>query len=93
MIYPLGALIELPDGRRGRIVYNGLEGQGINLSDAPLSKEEMNAIKGTNPLFGEHPRSFPGYLRMRVYLREPWQGADGFECVTGERWIDEANHD
>ena len=47
-----GTIIELPDGRRGTIVFHGLIGYGIRWGEIELTQEEIDAIMGSCPLFG-----------------------------------------
>ena len=92
MLHNMGALIELPDGRRGRIVYNGLDGQGINLSEKPLALEDREILLGTCPLFEEQqPENFPSYLVPKVMLRNKY--TDEIECVEEYKIIQESEAD
>jgi len=79
-LYPIGTLIRLADRRMGRIVYNGLDGQGINLQETPLTDGDMEILEGTCPLFEQDVSEVPDHLFPQVMLREPYKCQD-MECV------------
>jgi len=77
----LGTLIKLSDGRVGRIVYNGLDGQGINLSRIPLSQEDKERLLNSCPLFdGLKQENWPEHLFPKVMLREKYNTS--LECFN-----------
>lgn len=74
-----GTIIELPDGRRGTVVYNGLDGQGIKWGEHIIPE---GAIQGTGNTVGGGPPPDYEYFADAL-LREPYNGAD-LECVGEE---------
>lgn len=81
-----GTLIELPDGRRGVVVYNGLDGYGVRLGKESLTAEEMEIVMdGTAMahLFGQDPPEEALSLVPNAMLRNPYPSAD-CECVGTE---------
>lgn len=85
----LGAIIELPDGRRGTCVYNSLIGVGIKWGE---HNPDPAMFEGTNGNLTrcDMPDGWP--WEPDALLREPWDGcvSYGFEledCVGGEYTI------
>jgi len=80
--YPAGTIIELPDGRRGTVVFNGLIGMGIKWGEHNISQDD---IQGHGDLFREEIP--PGYPWLPdAMLREPGSLNDGLPCV-GEDYV------
>jgi len=83
----MGTIIELPDGRRGTVVYNGLDGVGIKFGEINLTKNDKELIsKGVGGLWklGVREPMPPDFdLFAEALLREPYEGA-GIECVGEE---------
>jgi len=80
----MGTIIELPDGRRGTVVYNGLDGEGIKWGEIRLTeqdKEDINTGTG-NTVPANLPDGFS--LFAQALLRDPYPDAD-IECV-GEKY-------
>jgi hypothetical protein len=73
-----GTFIRLPDGREGTVVYHGLDGYGIMFGRIAV---DVDAINGTQPLFGEGPKDWP--YSPDALLRKPWPTAK-MECVGDE---------
>jgi len=74
-----GTIIELPDGRRGTVVYNSLDGVGIKWGEHKITE---NDIKGHGNLFQENiPDNYDLY--PDAMLRNPYPSAD-LECVGTE---------
>lgn len=72
----IGTIIELPDGRRGTTVYNGLDGIGIKWGEWNIPENE---IKGNGGCPWPNYKWFPDAM-----LREPYPNAD-LPCV-GEKF-------
>ena len=72
----LGTIIELPDGRRGTVVYNGLDGVGIKWGELKPPKELHNYC----PLFDQKIPDDIKQWRPQAMLREPYPNAD-LPCV------------
>ena len=74
----IGTIIELPDGRRGTTVYNGLDGIGIKWGEWNVPENEIKGYGGC-PDGGEKPpvdyKWYPDAM-----LREPYPSAD-LPCV------------
>lgn len=87
-LYPINTLIELGDGRRGRVVYNGLDGQGINLREAPLSQADLDLLETTCPIFPQDVSHVPKHLFPKVMLRNPYPNQD-MECVSNYWEVEE----
>lgn len=86
-------LIKLADGRRGRVVYNSLDGVGINLSEESLTNQEIEMLLGSCPLFdSKEPQSFPDNLIPKVMLREPYKGCNDEIEYVGDYEVVEAPH-
>ena len=75
----VGTIIQFEDGRFGTMVYNGLDGVGIIWGEEYLSQDDINAIKGVNPVVGEFP-DFPKRLQPQALLRKPFKYAD-LPCI------------
>jgi len=73
-----GAIVKLPDGRIGTVVYHGLDGWGIMWDEIRV---DMDVLLSGNPLFGKKPEGYP--YTVDAMLREPYPAAvkDGLECV------------
>ena len=71
-----GTIVELPDGERGTVVYNGLDGIGIKWGEHKVTIEQ---IKGNGGCFDEKPLEsyewFPDAM-----LRENYPNAE-LPCV------------
>jgi len=83
--YSAGTIIEMPDKRRGTIVFNGLTGMGIKFGEYNLTQEDIDLIRmGRGDLF--HQDIPPDYKwEPDAMLREPCEGID-LPCV-GEEFI------
>ncbi len=79
MIVKAGTLIRIPDGREGRIVYNGLDGQGIKFGRDPVDVDAI--MRGDSGLFNTSPDD-PDIRRWipEAMLRDPYPSAT-VECV------------
>ena len=77
-----GTVIELPDGRRGTVVYHGLDGYGIQWGELDV---DVEAILAGNPVFGPRVSQQQRALTPEAMLREPYPSA-GMECV-GEDYV------
>lgn len=76
-----GTIIELPDGRRGTVVYHGLDGYGIKWGELTLTEEALDVIMhGDGNTF---QRGQEHEWNPEAMLREPYPGAD-CECVGDE---------
>jgi hypothetical protein len=72
-----GALIRLPDGREGRVVYKSLDGIGIRWQSEPLTLQQIDVIlHGNGGLF--RGAESPEELRVvpQAMLRDPYPGCD-----------------
>lgn len=76
-----GTIIKLSDGRKGTVVYNGLDGEGIIWGEKKLSPGEIEIIIGGCPCF-EAPQYFPIELVPVAMLREKY--TDEIECVGND---------
>lgn len=74
-----GTIVELPDGRRGTVVYNGLDGVGIAWGELRFTSEQISVALGANPLFGRAPDDYPVPF-AEALLRDSWDGAH-MPCV------------
>jgi len=72
-------LIELADGRRGRVTYNHLDGTGIKLDCPPLTEQQIDDLNSFEA--GDD-------LMPDVMLRAPYRFA-WLECVPDYRVIEE----
>ncbi len=74
-----GTVVELPDGRRGTVVYHGLDGYGIMWGEIEVDAEK---ILSGNPLMddGSPPNA---EWEPEAMLREPYPSAD-VECVGSD---------
>ncbi len=70
-----GTIIELPDGRRGTVVYHGLDGYGIQWGEVDV---DADAILAGAPLFERAPLNWK--WEPEAMLRESHPSA-GVECV------------
>lgn len=79
-----GTIIELPDGRVGTLVYNGLDGKGIKWGRHSVTVEDIEeAAQGANVMFSQAPNDFPWY--PDAMLREAYSGCDAsMEYVGSE---------
>lgn len=73
-----GTIVELPDGRRGTVVYHGLDGYGIQWGEIEV---DVEAILQGNPVFGTEPPEEPWDWDAEAMLRDPYPGAVDVECV------------
>ncbi len=76
-----GTLIELSDGRRGRVVYHHLDGTGIQIDCPPLADEQIDSLNQMEA--GDD-------LKPDVMLREPYKNSR-LECVADYEVINEDN--
>lgn len=83
-----GTIIQLPDGRIGTLVYNGLDGRGIKWGRHTVTEQDLiDAAQGANPLFGKAPAGFDWF--PDAMLRNAYAGCslemeyvgDEFEVV------------
>ncbi|KKL69073.1 hypothetical protein LCGC14_2118570 [marine sediment metagenome] len=75
-----GTIVELHDGRRGTVVYHGLDGYGIQWGEIEV---DVEAILQGNPVFGTEAPQQPWDWEAEAMLREKSQSA-GIECVGGD---------
>ena len=75
----VGTIIELPDGRRGTTVFNGLSGIGIKWDEHDIPD---GAIGGRGDLFDEEVPADYEWMPDAM-LREPYENAD-LPCVGEE---------
>lgn len=75
-----GTIVKLQDGRLGTVVYNGLEGEGIQFGERHLTDDELRLILGCNPLFDHNAPTEDFDLEPEALLRDPYPGAK-LECV------------
>lgn len=73
-----GTIIELPDKRRGTVVYNGLDGVGIKWGEHKVDEAE---ILEKCPLFDDEPIGWE--WSPDAMLRDPYKGCE-LECVGDE---------
>lgn len=69
-----GTLVELPDGRRGRVTYHHLDGTGIKFDIPPLTdaeKEALNRFEASD------------FWKPDALLRDNYSGA-WCECVGAD---------
>jgi hypothetical protein len=72
-----GTIIELSDGRRGTVVYNGLDGVGIIWGEHAITMED---IEGHGSMFEWDTASDDYEWCPEAMLRDPYPSAD-LECV------------
>ena len=75
-----GTIVELPDGRRGTVVYHGLDGYGIQWGEIEVDVEAI--LKG-HPVFDVTAPKEPWEWEAEAMLREPYPGTVT-ECVGGD---------
>lgn len=73
-----GTIIELPDGREGTVVYNGLVGYGIKWGRHDITEADI-----PTGLFCNVPDDYE--YEPNALLRDHWDGAE-LECV-GEEYV------
>lgn len=80
-----GTWIEMADGTKGTVVYNGLDGRGIRYGHFDLSEEQIDCLKNSNPLFRGSEDASPVELGLRpeAMLRGPYPSAD-CDCIGDE---------
>ena len=77
-----GTIIRLPDGREGTVVLHSLGGYGIMWGRVAVTLDDIqDAMRGTNPLFGDAPDDYP--YHAAAMLRAPFLGAE-MECVGSD---------
>ncbi len=76
-----GTIVELPDGRKGTVVYHGLDGYGIQWGEVDV---DVTAILAGSPHFEDAPSDWEWY--PDAMLRDSDPAAD-MECVGDEYTI------
>ena len=73
-----GTIVQLPDGRVGTVVFNGLCGVGIKWGRHDVTEADFEGTYGD--LFDPSIDVWDWEWGPDAYLREPWPRAD-LECV------------
>lgn len=78
----LGTIVELPDGRRGTMVYHGLDGYGIKWGEHSPDPADFEGTHGN--LGGSAPANWPWFPDAMLRDDYPAAAAEGVECVGDE---------
>lgn len=83
-----GTIIELPDKRRGTVVFHGLSGYGIKFGEITLTAEDKKRILsgiGDLRMMGVREPEVPDNFDLfpEALLREPFEGSS-IPCVGSD---------
>ena len=83
-IMKAGTIIELPDGRRGTVVYNSLDGVGIKWGEYNITQEDLTGNGNLTHGAEVAPTDYDYFVE--AMLRKPYPLAikEGIECVGNE---------
>jgi len=77
----VGIVVELPDGRRGTVVYNGLDGVGIKWGEHKVTDDDIEGVGGLGVIGVNEPVASDDYeYKAEAMLRESYPSAE-LECV------------
>lgn len=82
----IGTIVELVDGRRGTVVYHGLDGYGIKWGEHIVTSADL---AGTSGGLLDDGKSEDWPWHPDAMLREPYPSAD-LECVGNDWTVDAA---
>lgn len=83
-MFDLGDFVEVPDGRVGTVVYNGLDGVGIKWGRLELTVEDRKIILGMNPLFEKATEGYD-WSPDAMLRKKSLEKFLGLECVGKEK--------